>query len=48
MNDRNAHRLTRRPVAKAARLDTSMRDSVVVLLGLIILILVIGNSGVMV
>jgi hypothetical protein len=48
MHDRNAYRRKPRAVAQAARLDVSMRDAVVVLLGLIILILVIGKSGVMV
>lgn len=48
MHDRNANRRKPRAVAQAARLDVSMRDAVVVLLGLIILILVIGKSGVMV
>lgn len=48
MHDRHAYRRKPRAVAQAARLDVSMRDSVVVLLGLIILILVIGKSGVMV
>jgi hypothetical protein len=46
MPNRIAQRQRTRPVARAARLDVSMRDSVVVLLSLIILILVIGNSGV--
>jgi hypothetical protein len=48
MHDRTAHRRNHRVVAQAARLDVHMRDAVVVLLGLIILILVIGKSGVMV
>ena len=48
MHDRNAYRRKPRAVAQAARPDVYMRDAVVVLLGLIILILVIGKSGVMV
>ncbi len=48
MHDRNTYRRKPRVVAQAARLDVHMRDAVVVLLGLIILILVIGKSGVMV
>ena len=48
MSNRSAHRRQPRAVAKAAPLDVTVRDAVVVLLGLIILILVIGNSGVMV
>ncbi len=48
MHDRTAHRRKPRVVAQAARPDVHMRDAVVVLLGLIILILVIGKSGVMV
>lgn len=48
MSNRHAYRRNARAVAQTARPDVHMRDAVVVLLGLIILILVIGKSGVMV
>lgn len=48
MSNRNAHRRPTRAVAKAARPDVPVRDAALVLISLIILILVIGKSGVMV
>lgn len=48
MSNRFAHRRKPRAVALPARSDVPVRDAVVVLISLIILILVIGNSGGMV
>jgi hypothetical protein len=48
MSNRNAHRRPIRAVAKAAPVGVPVRDAVLVLISLIILILVIGNSGGMV